>query len=64
MKISIINDDFFNFGDLSWAELAKLGELEVHRGRTTDLPELIRRVGDAEIVVSDLYNYEKAENSK
>lgn len=54
MKISIINDDFFNYGDLSWAELEKLGELEIHRGRTTDLSELIRRVGDAEIIISDL----------
>lgn len=54
MKICVLNDDFFNFGDLSWAELAKLGELDVHHGRTTDLAELIRRAGDAEILVSDL----------
>lgn len=43
-----------NPGDLSWAELEKLGELTVYdRTSLTDEGEIISRIGDAEIVITN-----------
>lgn len=54
MKIVILDGYTENPGDLSWDELGKLGELTVYdRTPVDDEPEIIRRIGDAEIVFTN-----------
>ncbi|MEA4964666.1 MAG: D-2-hydroxyacid dehydrogenase [Oscillospiraceae bacterium] len=54
MKIVILDGYTENPGDLSWAELEKLGELTVYdRTSLTDELESIDRIGDAEIVFTN-----------
>ena len=49
MKIVLLDGEALNPGDLSWAPLEALGELTVYPRGTTDPAEVIRRIGDAEI---------------
>lgn len=51
MKIVILDGYTENPGDLSWDELAKLGELTVYD--RTPAEEIISRIGDAEIVITN-----------
>ena len=51
MKIVILDGYTENPGDLSWEELAKLGELTVYD--RTPAEEIIPRIGDAEIVITN-----------
>jgi len=52
MKIVVLDAYTENPGDLSWAELEKLGELTVYdRTSYVDAPIIAERIGDAEIVV-------------
>ncbi len=51
MKIVLLDGEALNPGDLSWAPLEELGELTVYPRGTTDPEEVIRRIGDAEIVL-------------
>ena len=51
MKIIVLDGYVENPGDLSWEPLAALGELTVYQDVITDEAELIRRIGDAEVVV-------------
>ena len=52
MKLVILDGYTENPGDLSWAELAALGELTVYdRTSYTESPLIAERIGDAEIVV-------------
>ena len=51
MKIVLLDGEALNPGDLSWAPLEALGELTVYPRGTTDPEEVIRRIGDAEIVL-------------
>ena len=54
MKIVILDGYTENPGDLSWGELEKLGELTVYdRTSLTDEKEIIERIGDAQIVLSN-----------
>ena len=53
MKISVIDGYTENPGDLSWAQLEEFGELTVYDHSTHDEEEVIRRIGDAEIVVAN-----------
>lgn len=54
MKIVILDGYTENPGDLSWDELAKLGDLTVYdRTSLTDEREAIERIGDAEIVFTN-----------
>lgn len=53
MKISVIDGYTENPGDLSWGPLEELGELRVYDHATHDEEEVIRRIGDAEIVVAN-----------
>ncbi len=54
MKIVILDGYTENPGDLSWEELGKLGELTVYdRTPVQDTAEIIRRIGDAEIVFTN-----------
>ena len=54
MKIVILDGYVENPGDLSWNELGKLGELTVYdRTSTTDEREIIDRIGDAEVVITN-----------
>ena len=54
MKIVILDGYTENPGDLSWGELEQLGELTVYdRTSLTDEKEIIERIGDAEIVLSN-----------
>ena len=54
MKIVILDGYTENPGDLSWEELEKLGELTVYdRTSLTDEAEIISRIGDAEVVLTN-----------
>ena len=54
MKIVILDGYRENPGDLSWDELAKLGELTVYdRTSLTDEEEIIARIGDADLVYTN-----------
>lgn len=53
MKISVIDGYTENPGDLSWDELRALGEVTIYDHTTHDEDEIIRRIGDAEIVVAN-----------
>ncbi len=54
MKIVILDGYAENPGDLSWDELGKLGELTVYdRTSLTDEEEIIRRIGDAELIYTN-----------
>ena len=51
MKIVLLDGEALNPGDLSWVPLEALGELTVYPRGTNDQQEVIRRIGDAEIVL-------------
>lgn len=54
MKIVILEGYTTNPGDLSWKDLNELGELKVYdRTSLTDEKEIIDRIGDAEIVLTN-----------
>lgn len=53
MKIVILDGYTENPGDLSWAQLEALGELKVYDRTPSDEDEIIRRIGDAEIVMTN-----------
>ena len=51
MKIVLLDGEALNPGDLSCAPLESLGELTVYPRGTNDPEEVIRRIGDAQIVL-------------
>ena len=53
MKIVLLDGEALNPGDLSWAPLEELGALTVYPQGTTDKEEIIRRIGDAQIVLTN-----------
>ena len=54
MKIVILDGYTENPGDLSWDALAALGELTVYdRSSRTDQQEVIDRIGDADIIITN-----------
>lgn len=54
MKIVVLDGYTENPGDLSWADLEKLGELTVYdRTSLYDVKEVIERIGDAEAVYTN-----------
>lgn len=54
MKIVVLDGYTLNPGDLSWAELESLGECKIYdRTSLTDEGEIIERIGNAEIVVTN-----------
>lgn len=53
MKIVLLDGEALNPGDLSWEPLEALGELTVYPQGTTDEAEVIRRIGDADIVLGN-----------
>jgi len=53
MKIVILDGHTENPGDLSWEGFEKLGELTVYDRTANDDDEIIRRIGDAEIVITN-----------
>ncbi len=54
MKIVILDGYTENPGDLSWAELEKLGELTVYdRTDVNDPAEIISRIADAEVAITN-----------
>ena len=53
MKIVILDGYTENPGDLSWKPLERFGELSVYDRTPYDNAEIIRRIGDAEIVVTN-----------
>ena len=59
MKICVLNDSYMNFGDISWDSLKEFGELSVYHEDSECLSELVERVGDADIIVSDTPNMVK-----
>ena len=53
MKIVLLDGEALNPGDLSWAPLQSLGALTVYPHGTSAPEEIIRRIGDAEIVLTN-----------
>ena len=53
MKLVVIDGYTMNPGDLSWAQYEALGELTVYDHVTDSEDEVIRRIGDAEIVIAN-----------
>ena len=53
MKIVLLDGEALNPGDLSWDPLEALGELTVYPRGTADPEEVIRRIADAEIVLTN-----------
>ena len=54
MKIVVLDGYTENPGDLNWEKLKKLGELTVYdRTSVTDENEIISRIGDAEVVITN-----------
>ena len=54
MKIVVLDGYTENPGDLSWAELEKLGQLTVYdRTAYQESPLIVQRIGDAEVVVTN-----------
>ena len=53
MKIVILDGYTENPGDLSWKPLERFGELSVYDRTPYENAEIIRRIGDAEIVVTN-----------
>ena len=53
MKIVLLDGEALNPGDLSWKPLEALGDLTVHPQGTLDPEEVIRRIADAEIVLTN-----------
>ena len=53
MKIVLLDGEALNPGDLSWKPLEELGELTVYPRGAADQEEVIRRIGDAEIVLTN-----------
>ena len=54
MKIVVLDGYTENPGDLSWAELEKLGEVTVYdRTSYVDAPIIAERIGDAEVVITN-----------
>ena len=53
MKIVLLDGEALNPGDLSWEALEKIGELTVYPHGCEDQEEVIRRIGDADIVLGN-----------
>jgi len=53
MKLCVIDGYTMNPGDLSWAQYEQFGELRVFEHATDDEDEVIRRIGEAEIVIAN-----------
>ncbi len=54
MKIVVLDGYVENPGDLSWDQVSSLGEITVYdRTDTTNEEEIINRIGDAEIVITN-----------
>ena len=53
MKLTVIDGYTMNPGDLSWAQYEKFGQLRVFDHSTDDEDEVIRRIGDSEIVIAN-----------
>ena len=60
MKIVILDGYTENPGDLSWDALAALGELTVYDRTPDDDAEIVRRIGDAEVVFTNKTPIRKA----
>ena len=56
MKIVILDGYTVNPGDLSWDGLMEFGELTVYDRTPKDLPVILGRIGDAEIVLENKIN--------
>ena len=53
MKLTVIDGHTMNPGDLSWNQYEQFGQLRVFEHSTDDEEEVIRRIGDAEIVIAN-----------
>lgn len=54
MKMVVLDGYTLNPGDLDWKELLSLGECRIYeRTSLTDEEEIVRRIGDAEIVITN-----------
>ena len=56
MKIVILDGYTVNHGDLSWDGLKEFGDITVYDRTPKDLPTILSRIGDAEIVLENKMN--------
>ena len=56
MKIVILDGYTVNPGDLNWDGLKEFGELTVYDRTPKDLPTILERIGDAEVVLENKIN--------
>ena len=53
MKLTVLDGHTMNPGDLSWKQYEQFGQLQVFEHSTEDEDEVIRRIGDSEIVIAN-----------
>ncbi len=53
MKIVVLDGSSLMSDDVSWEGLEALGELTVYRNSSNDTDELVSRIGDAEVVITN-----------
>ena len=53
MKLTVIDGHTMNPGDLSWKQYEQFGQLQIFEDVTDDEEEVIRRIGDAAIVIAN-----------
>jgi glycerate dehydrogenase len=53
MKLTVTDGYTINPGDLSWKQYEQFGELVVYQHSTTDEDEVIKRIGDSDIVIGN-----------
>ena len=56
MKIVVLDGSSLMSDDVSWEGLEALGELTVYKNSSNDTEELVSRIGDAEIVITNKKN--------
>lgn len=69
MKMVVLDGKTLNPGDISWAEVETLGDLKVYDRTPYEDAEILRRIGDAEVVMTNKTpiskaTFEKAPNLK
>lgn len=60
MKMVVLDGQTLNPGDISWAEVEALGDLKVYARTPYEEAEILKRIGDAEVVMTNKTPISKA----
>lgn len=60
MKMVVLDGQTLNPGDISWAEVEALGDLKVYARTPYEEVEILKRIGDAEVVMTNKTTISKA----